>query len=84
MEEIPEEYDGRFIDDKKMEDVVRDLISVLEKWNLRQMEKEIALQQATEFITLKKKNQIAHGRITDMQSNIKKTMKKMGLDMDGL
>jgi len=82
--EIAEEYNGRFINDENMEKVVREVIVVLEKWNLRQMEKEIALQQAIEFITLKKRNQIAQTRTQDMHSKMKGFIKKMGLDTDGL
>ena len=78
MEKDP--YDGRFLIDEKLEDVVRDLLAVLEKWKLRTMEQQIALQQATQFVEQQKLNKINESRVTDMKSTIDKISKKFGID----
>ena len=77
-------YDGKFIDADKMQDIVQDILAVLEKWKLRQLEKEIALHQSLIYCAQIKANEISQSRMADAEGFIKKMKKKFlpGVDDD--
>jgi len=80
-EEIKEDpYNGQFINGEKMELVMRDILVVLEKWKLRQLEKEIVILEAQIYLTQMKANEINKSRETDANSFINGWFKKIGLN----
>lgn len=78
--ENEDSYDGKFIDDQKLEDVVQDLLYVCEKWQLRTMESQIALQQAKFFIEQKQQAKNFKKNVDNAQIMMASTLKRLGLD----
>ena len=55
--DINKEYEGNFINLEKMEIIVRDYLSLGEKWQLTHLEQEMAMKEAHKFLQLKEQRQ---------------------------
>lgn len=79
-----DKYDGRFLIDEKMEDVVRDVLVVLEKWQLRTLEQQIVLSQVDKYIQNQIMQKKAMSKEADFRGFVNKWSKKLGVgDEDG-
>lgn len=75
-------YNGQFINDDNIETVVRDILATLEKWKLRPLEKEIALNQAIKFLRQIDNNKSRQVRAADANGMIKQWLTKLNIPCD--